>query len=418
MTATKSSQAKVLLSAYACEPGQGSEQGVGWNWVQQIARFHEVWVLTRANNRRVIEHALAQEPLPHVHWVYFDLPTWARFWKKGPRGMRLYYHLWQLGTYLVSKRLHAEVRFDVIHKVTFGTYWLPSFLPFLPVPFLWGPLGGGESAPPEFYQTFSLRGRVYERLRDLARWTSEKNPLMRTCAQRTTIALAKTPETATRVRMLGANRVQLFPESGITRDELVQLNLPIRTRAPFRLVSIGNLLHLKGFHLGLNAFARFQHKFPASEYWLIGDGPERRTLMQLAQELGVAHKVRFCGQMPRQRVLEQLAECDVLVHPSLHDSGGWVCLEAMAARRPVLCLDLGGPAVQITEETGFKVPAHAPEQAITALTEAMERLARDADLRQTMGNAARQRVQEGFEWNVKGEQIRSLYESLSDAAQV
>jgi glycosyltransferase involved in cell wall biosynthesis len=410
-----SSQAKILLSAYACEPNRGSEQGAGWRWAQHIARHHEVWVLTRANNRQVIERALAQEPLPNIRWVYFDLPAWTRFWKKGQRGMHLYYHLWQLGAYRISKRLHTEVGFDIIHHVTFGAHWFLSFLPFLPAPFVWGPLGGGESAPPEFYETFSLRGQSYERFRDLARWLSEKNPLLRACARRTTLALARNPETAQRLRALGARSVMLCSELGLTRDEFEQLDLPMRTDAPFRLASIGNLLHLKGFHLGLMAFARFQQKFPASEYWLIGDGPERRRLSQLARKLDVANKVRFYGQMPRQQVLHRLADCDILVHPSLHDSGGWVCMEAMAARRPVLCLDLGGPAMQITAETGVKVPAYSPEQAITALTEAMERFAQDADLRRTMGNAARQRVQESFAWRKKGEQIRSLYEGLRSA---
>ena len=47
---------KLLISAYACEPGLGSEPGAGWNCVRQAARFHEVWVLTRENNREPIEN--------------------------------------------------------------------------------------------------------------------------------------------------------------------------------------------------------------------------------------------------------------------------------------------------------------------------------------------------------------------------
>ena len=87
---------KVLLSAYACEPDKGSEPAVGWNWVRQVSRFHEVWVITRANNRKPIEKALAKNPLPNAHFIYFDLPHWARFWKRGQRGAHLYYYLWQL----------------------------------------------------------------------------------------------------------------------------------------------------------------------------------------------------------------------------------------------------------------------------------------------------------------------------------
>ena len=55
---------KVLASAYACEPEKGSEPGAGWNWVKQIARFHEVWVITRANNRLSIDQALSKSRCP------------------------------------------------------------------------------------------------------------------------------------------------------------------------------------------------------------------------------------------------------------------------------------------------------------------------------------------------------------------
>ncbi len=81
---------------------------------------------------------------------------------------------------------------------------------------------------------------------------------------------------------------------------------------------------------------------PDAEYWILGDGPERQALQALAGDLGIANRVRFWGNVERQTAVSKLGECDVLGASSLHDSGGWVCLEAMAAGRPVICLDLGG----------------------------------------------------------------------------
>ena len=43
---------KVLISAYSCEPGRGSERGVGWNVAREVARRHEVWVLTRPDESK------------------------------------------------------------------------------------------------------------------------------------------------------------------------------------------------------------------------------------------------------------------------------------------------------------------------------------------------------------------------------
>jgi glycosyltransferase involved in cell wall biosynthesis len=263
------------------------------------------------------------------------------------------------------------------------------------VPFIWGPVGGGESAPRAFWRSFSLRGRVYETLRDLARNLGQIDPFVRLTGQRAALGIATTEETAVRLRGLGCQKVMVLSSVSLPGEEIVRLGgVPARQGDPFRLVSIGNLLHWKGFEFGLRAFARFQSQFPAAEYWIIGDGYERKRLRKLAQRLGVAGSVTFWGAIPRRQVLEKLAECDVLLHPSLHDSGGYVCVEAMAAGRPVVCLDLGGPALQVTEDTGIKVPATSPEQVVSDLAAAMTRLARNPSLRIRLGIAARQRVQE------------------------
>jgi glycosyltransferase involved in cell wall biosynthesis len=399
---------RVLVSAYACEPGRGSEPGVGWNQVAQIARFQDVWVITRANNKASIER---EGGLPgNVHWTFFDLPRWLRFWKKGQRGVHLYYFLWQLLVYGVARRLHRRIRFDLAHHVTFASYWTPSLLCLLPVPFVWGPVGGADSTPKAFLRGFSLRGRIYERLRGAAIRLGERNPLVRLTARRARIALAMTRETAKRLTRLGCRDVRALGESALGEDEIRALSsFPYRDGAGFRLVSVGRLLHLKGYHLSLRAFARFRVRFPESTYWLIGGGPERRGLEALAQRLGVGEAVRFLGSVSRREALEKLAECDALVHPSLHDSGGWVCLESMAAGRPVICFGLGGPEMQVCDETGIKVPAVDGAQAIRDLADAMERLAADRRLRVRMGEAARKQVRECFSWNAKGERMRELY---------
>lgn len=403
---------KVLVSAYACESAKGSEPGVGWNWVKQIARFHEVWVVTRSSNRKSIEREISEIP-SNIHWIYFDFPKWFRFWKKGQRGVHLYYYLWQIAVYFLARRINKQVNFDIVHHLTFGVYWLPSFLSLLPSAFIYGPLGGAERAPKEFYKSFSLKGKIYECLRDAARSVGEKDPFVLMSIRRAKLVLAKVRETGDRLSLLGAKEVQIYPESGISIEEFEKLGILNSEKSrKFRVISIGRLLHWKGFHLGLMAFSRLLAEYPSSEYWIIGDGPERRGLEFMAMRLGIEHEVKFFRELPRNEVLEKLSVCDVLVHPSLHDSGGWVCLEAMAIGKPVLCLDLGGPGMQVTEETGFKFPAGTPEQSVNDLTIAMMRLAGDSSLGRQMGEAARRRVSEYFDWNKKGEWINKIYQDL------
>ncbi len=405
---------KILVSAYSCEPGRGSEPGVGWNVVRELAKYHEVWVLTRPDESgAVIEAELSQNPVPNLHFVYFTLPVWASGWRWGSTGaMQLHYYFWQIHAYFVGRRLHREIGFDLVHHVTFVKYSSPSFLSLLPVPFIWGPVGGGESSPKAFWQDFSIRGKIYETVRDLARWIGEQDPFVRLTAQQSVLTQATTEDTAKRLHKIGARNVQMSSQIGLSEEEIAHLaKHAMPDTCPVRFISIGRLLHWKGFHLGLRAFA--QADLPSNaEYWLLGDGPEQSRLQALAEELGIASRVKFWSELPRDEALHKLGECVALVHPSLHDSGALVCLEAMAAGRPVICLDLGGPRVQVTPETGFKIPAHTPAQVVHDLAEAMAYLVKDSDLQKRMGRAGQKRVSEVYSWESKGQSLVQLYEEI------
>jgi glycosyltransferase involved in cell wall biosynthesis len=406
---------KVLLSAYSCEPGRGSEPGVGWNIAQEIAKYQEVWVLTRPDeSQQVIEAELARNPVPNMHFVYFTTPILGSLWKVGQSGaMQIHYYLWQIAAYFVARKLHREVSFDIVQHVTFVKYSCPSFLSLLPVPFVWGPVGGGESAPKIFWQDFSLKNKIYETLRIFNRWIGENDPFTHLTARRSATAYATTEDTAQRVRKMGCPCVQILSESGLSQEEIESLTqLPLPSGSSVRFMTMARLLHWKGIHLGLRAFA--QAHLLDTQYWICGEGPELDRLQSLSVDLGISDQVKFWGRLPREQTLSKLAECQVLVHPSLHDSGGWVCLEAMAAGRPVICLDLGGPGQQVTAETGLKISNfNNLHQVITDLAAAMVKIAGDEQLRVEMGKAGRVLVQNKFAWEAKGQFLSQLYEKIT-----
>lgn len=405
----------VLLSAYACEPGRGSEPGVGWNMAQALAHHHNVWVFTSNTHRTAIEAELTSRPIPNLQVVYFDPLGWVYDWsQEGKRAhwdVHLHYYLWQVWAYFVGRSLHRQIHFDLAHHVTYVKYSSPSFLSLLPIPFIWGPVGGAETAPQPFWQDFNLRGKAYEIMRSVSRRLGELDPFVHLTARRSALAWVTTEDTAKRVRSLGANQVAVLIESGLRQDEVTQLSrYPLPENGPVRFISMGRLLHWKGFHLGVRAFA--QADLPEAEYWILGEGPERQHLVELAEELGVSHQIKFLGRLPRHEGLSKLGQCHVLVHPSLHDSGGWVCLEAMAAGRPVICLDLGGPGVQVTAETGYKVSACNRDKAVEDLAAAMHRLATNPDLLLEMGQAGQQMIKETYNWDAKVKFQIGMYEKI------
>ena len=157
---------KIFISAYACEPNLGSEIGVGWHWVLEMSKYFELWVLTRKSNQVGIEAWLEENPTyKNIHFIYFDLPYYLRFWKKGMRGVRTYYNIWQWCTNSIVKKTMQAHHIEIFHHLTYGnalwsvsSYGKKQF-------FIWGPTGGAETISSEFTKHYKLKGRFIESLR-------------------------------------------------------------------------------------------------------------------------------------------------------------------------------------------------------------------------------------------------------------
>ncbi|MEO0559589.1 MAG: glycosyltransferase [Bacteroidota bacterium] len=419
------SRQRVLLIAFACGPGRGSEPGQGWQFAHRLAAHHDVTALVYSGFKPVIDQEMAERPVPGLRVVYTRLPfEAARHWQLGVdrSGIReqLHYHLWNLIAGRRAQRLHADEPFDLVHHASFMRYWSPSAGAMVrDVPFLWGPVGGGETAPRAFYSGFSAAGRRSALLRDWVRSLSHRFPSVRRTARNATIALATTDESADRMRQLGAHDVRVAPASvALPPNEIARLGaLPHQPGTPgIRFSAAGRLLHWKGYDLALRAFAQAIESdaalFSDASFTILGEGPEHDELARLAGRLGIGHRVHLLGHVPRTECLEVLGDSDVFVHPSFHDSGGYATLEAMAARRPVVALNLGGPGLQITPDTGIAVDAVTPEQVVEDLTRAFRHLAADPERRAQMGTVGRQRVEDRFTWEALIADTLAVYAEL------
>jgi glycosyltransferase involved in cell wall biosynthesis len=138
-----------------------------------------------------------------------------------------------------------------------------------------------------------------------------------------------------------------------------------------RALFVGRLLSLKGPYLAIAAMTALPEEWTLDVY---GEGPEAAGMRRRAERLGVANRVRLLGQRPREEVRTALQQADVLLFPSMHDSGGWTVAEAVSVGCPVVCLDVCGPPVLIEGTTGEAVPANA--LAPKRLAEAMIRVRR------------------------------------------
>ncbi|MDW8106406.1 MAG: glycosyltransferase [Armatimonadota bacterium] len=214
-------------------------------------------------------------------------------------------------------------------------------------------------------------------------------------------------------QVFGYPNAPLIP-NGIAVDEF---SLPAEARWDWRvregipkdalvLVHVGRFTQLKNHEMLIRAFAKLQ--LPDSAYLLlVGEGELRSQTEQLVRELGIADKVRFLGV--RADIPEVLNASDIFVLSSRWEGNPMSVMEAMAAGLPVVATAVGG-VPELVEEgiTGLLVPS----EDIAALTQALQRLVDDPDLRATMGSHARRIAQERFDARVMTRAYEALYESI------
>jgi glycosyltransferase involved in cell wall biosynthesis len=187
---------RVVLIAYGCEPNRGSEPGTGWNMALGLAAEYDLTVVTRANNRTVIEDFLADHGGATPEFLYVDPPRWILALKKsGLLPVQMFYVIWQ---WAVARVLVARgpAQYDIIHQLTFNSFEVPP-LAFLQSPAIkvWGPVGGGQTVPTGLLPCFGFLGGIKEGLRNLRVRLSALSPLCRKILKKSDLVLFANGET-------------------------------------------------------------------------------------------------------------------------------------------------------------------------------------------------------------------------------
>jgi teichuronic acid biosynthesis glycosyltransferase TuaC len=177
------------------------------------------------------------------------------------------------------------------------------------------------------------------------------------------------------------------------------------------VLSVGNLIPIKGHDLLIRAVASLAADFPAIALEIIGDGPERSRLQSLSRELKAAERVRFLGRQSRHQVAEAMRRCTVFALPSRYEGLGCVYLEAMSTGKPVIgCRGQGIAEIIQHGSNGFLVGPDNERE----LTLALAMLLRDESRRRNLGAAARDTILERFTLAQQAESLARIYrESLA-----
>ncbi len=405
---------RVCVTAYACEPNRGSEPGVGWEWSKLISKNNQAWVMTKANNRHVIEEHLKRHPAPSLNFVYINVPKWLSFWKKGQRGVRTYYYLWLFFALLKLRKLHKQVDFEFGHHVTFVNDWLWSSFALGPIPYIWGPIGSHPRIPSQLLPHNKAKAQELVRLL-IQRTMRIIDPLFWLTAIKATRVIGINNETFSQFPLNILTSDKSIVECAIAHD--ADISKPQNMERKNQILYVGRFHHTKCPHIALESFAKLCAS-TTSHYVLtmVGKGPEEENLKALAIQLGISNKVNFIEWRDQQEVFALMASSKIFLFPST-EGGGMVVIEAMAHGLPIISLKYGGPGVLVNSNCGFKADISSKDEVINELARAMSCYINDEKLHYEHSSNAARHALTSLSWKAKQKCIDALYDELFPPAQ-
>ncbi len=387
----KSGMGRVLVSAHTYQPEGVSE---GFTAAQLVAAMrqlgHRVTVLTAALQRLKYGFGvLGIDCSTNTEIAYFSPVNYLEYSAR---------------SLLTVRRLRK--RFALVHHVSPIVMRVPSFFGALGRPFIWGPIGGSVPYPPGF-EGYGQRYSIVNALRLLDRPRLHLDPTMRL-----------TMRSADRIVVTTSMSAELIPDAHRAKTVVIpegiqeSLVLSARPKEEPYIFSSGRLIEYKAMDLLIRAFDRVRDS--GVNLIITGDGPKKAELSAMISTLGLGDRVQLLGRVSREENYRLMSQSLFCVFPALREAFGHVNLEAMAAWKPVVATDWGGPKDLIVDGvTGFKVLGKNPEQHIDMLVSAIERLIGDPELRRYMGSAAAARARDEFIWRRLAERYERLYRALA-----
>jgi glycosyltransferase involved in cell wall biosynthesis len=396
---------KILLSSYQCLPNQGSELGNGWNWARALTdRGHDVTVLTQPS------HIIRAAAPPDISFLHVGVPEspFGRFTTLV--GTAHHYLRWQDAALAHVQR--RPERYDVVHHVSWGSLHLGSQLWKLPTPFVYGPIGGGQTAPSNYWRYFGTNWPV-----EMVRTASSSGSLLhvnrrsRDTIRGAAVTLVTNSATAAACEKLGSRDVRYLLAEGIPGDWLA----PRRARpagAPV-VLWVGRLMPRKAPLLALQAFAELRRSGPA-RLVMAGDGPLTEQVRTAVQRLGLHDDVQLLGRVAFSDMRALYDSASVFLFTSLRDSSGSQFLEALGRGLPAVALDHHGIGDLQVGQAAIKVPLpRDPAELPGRLATALRRVVDGSDWQER--SSAGVDWASGQTWPAKAAAASKIYEQLVGA---
>lgn len=366
----------VLINAYAVSPNWGSEQGMGWNWIINIAKYCNVDVITEGEWQNEIEEAVSKlHYKDNIKFHYLPLSDKVRkmCWDQGDWRFYWYYRKWQKQALHTAEKIIATKKIDVIHQLNMIGFREPGYLWKIPnIPFVWGPIGGMELMPMTYLKDAPWKQRIFNTIKN------KINQYQYTHSSRVIKAINRADLLISAVK--GVKDVLcniynmdslLINETGVN-DNLNAYHRESDPDKPLKLIWVGKFDFRKQLQLALRSLAAV--KSDRIELHICGTGNDEVVcdLKSLAEQLGIASQCFWYGNVDHDKITGMMAAADILFFTSIMDATSTVVLEAVSVDLPTLCFNTCGFGQIVKDFAGFTIELSDPETSVNDFAEKLD----------------------------------------------
>ena len=408
---------KILINAYACSPGMGSEPGMAWNWVVNLAKFCELYIITEGEFREKIDAVVPTlEQGGNMHFYYNPVSDEIRkmCWNQGDWRFYKYYRQWQWKTYLMAKDICEKEKIDVLHQLNMIGFREPGYLWKLSkengVPFVWGPIGGLKQFPTAYLKGSGLKMQLFMRLKNFLNiWQLKHEKRVDEALKTAKLLISSIPDSYRALKKYKGLESIVIPETGCFLSE--DISTSRFDTEEFHIMWVGKFDFRKQLPLALQAVALAKN--PKLKLDVYGSGSVGQVEMakRMGEELGISQQVIWYGNQKNDVVMEAMRKAQLFFFTSVNEDTSTVVLEAVSNRLPVVCFDACGMSAVIDASVGRKIALSQPSQSAHDFARILNELEGNRALLKQLSENCRQRQME-LSWEVKARKVVEEYKRI------
>lgn len=406
----------IIVNAYAVSPNWGSEQGMGWNWIVNLARYCSLDIITEGEWRKEIEAAVVDLP-QRDNLTFHYLPVSERIrqmcWNQGDWRFYWHYRRWQKRSEAKAREIIASKHIDVLHQLNMIGFREPGNLWKIEgIPFVWGPVGGMREDPVGYYgDVKSLQRAKLWLKRKINGWQKLHYPLSNNAMSHASVVLAATSEVGDFIREHHRKDVITMNETGCYVK-----NVGVRHKkdsSQFNILWVGKFDSRKQPALAVRVIAEVIKTHPEARLHMVGNGTDQQcgSLQNLAADLGCNQAVVWHGRIPNKDVHSLMQQADVFLFTSIDEGTPHVILEAVQNRLPIVCFNTCGQGDVVNDSIGVKIPLTNPDDSTHRFASEISKLIESPQKVMDFSENCQARQQE-LSWDSKALRMVEIYKSL------